>query len=221
MRYIIYKRLLDITISILALVVFSPILLVVFIMITLSGGSAIFKQTRIGLNNAPFTIYKFRTMVLRSPDDIDQYLEPIVKRRGDNRVTFIGGFLRATSIDELPQLFNVLKGDMSIVGPRPILPEQLTVVPPRFTIRGSLRPGITGQAQLNGRRSLSWFQQLYQDELYVHKLSFLNDLKIILKTLFVPFTAKNIDGENTVNWREYKDYLGDAHPSDDDIKKFL
>src|SRR5699024_5485469 len=115
---------------------------------------------------------KFRSMVYRPAEAIDQHAERVVSVGHDPRITRAGRFMRATSLDELPQLFNILKGDMSVVGPRPVLMEQVEVVPPGYRKRFSVRPGLTGLAQMRGRRGLGWLRQLAYDAEYVEKRSF-------------------------------------------------
>src|SRR5690606_38534252 len=180
------KRLFDIVSSAVVLLLVSPLLAAVALWIKLdSSGPVFFFQQRAGLDGRPFRIFKFRTMVHRSPDQIDQHKEQVISAGGDSRITRAGRFIRATSIDELPQLLNILKGDMSVVGPRPVLMEQKEVVPPGYMKRFEVRPGLTGLAQVRGRRSLGWMRQLAYDAEYVEKRSFVYDLGIILSTVKV------------------------------------
>jgi lipopolysaccharide/colanic/teichoic acid biosynthesis glycosyltransferase len=140
---------------------------------------------RPGLQEKPFVIFKFRTMT--NARDMDGKLLP-----DDQRLTSLGSFLRKTSIDELPELINVLKGDMSIVGPRPLFMEYLSYYTNREHLRHSVRPGITGLSQVNGRNYLPWDERLEMDVRYVEKMSFLLDIKIIFKTFFQVLKAKNV-----------------------------
>jgi len=180
------KRLFDIVSSAVVLLLVSPLLAAVALWIKLdSSGPVFFFQQRAGLDGRPFRIFKFRTMVHRSPDQIDQHKEQVISAGGDSRITRAGRFIRATSIDELPQLLNILKGDMSVVGPRPVLMEQKEVVPPGYMKRFEVRPGLTGLAQVRGRRSLGWMRQLAYDAEYVEKRGFVYDLGIILPTVKV------------------------------------
>ena len=171
------KRLLDITLSSLALIVLMPVLLIVSISVRINLGSpVIFKQRRLGKNEEIFTIYKFRTMI-----DKENKQGEIIP---DNlRLTKFGKILRASSLDELPELVNILKGDMSIVGPRPLHVHYLPLYSNEQRLRHSTKPGLTGLAQVNGRNSISWEEKFEWDVRYVKTISFLNDFKIILKTV--------------------------------------
>ncbi|WP_018649047.1 MULTISPECIES: sugar transferase [unclassified Thioalkalivibrio] len=202
------KRLFDILSSMAVLLVLAPLLLLIAIAIRLdSSGPTLFRQRRIGFNGQPFRVLKFRTMVDRDPDAIDQYQEQVVSTGVDPRITRVGRWLRATSLDELPQLWNILRGDMSVVGPRPILPEQVEVVPPSYASRFSVRPGLTGLAQVRGRRTLGWIQQLEADTEYAAQHNLLYDLGLIIKTVYVVLTGQGIYGEAGINWRTYRDSL--------------
>lgn len=172
------KRLMDIVCALGALVLLSPVILATGIAIRMRMGSPIlFAQERPGLHGLPFTMYKFRTM----RDAHDAAGQPLSDAE---RLTRFGRFLRATSLDELPELWNVLKGDMSLVGPRPLLMEYL----PRYSMeqlrRHELRPGITGWAQVNGRNALGWPEKLALDIWYVDHQTFWLDLKILMLTVF-------------------------------------
>lgn len=170
------KRLFDIAISALLLMVLSPIIVLVFIFIKINMGSPVFfRQTRPGIHTIPFTVYKFRTM----SEGVD--LAGNVLSDGV-RLTSLGRFLRKTSLDEIPQLFNVLKGDMSLVGPRPLLMEYLPLYSPEQTKRHLVRPGITGWAQVHGRNTIGWQEKFSLDIWYVENISFLVDMKILCMT---------------------------------------
>lgn len=202
------KRGFDVAVSGLALVFAAPFLALIALMIRLdSPGRVFFLQRRVGQGLSEFRIVKFRTMVERDPDAIDQHAEVVVSGGVDPRITRVGRFLRATSFDELPQLWNIFRGDMSIVGPRPVIPEQLEAVPAEFTIRFDVRPGLTGLAQVRGRRSLAWLEQLSADAEYVREHGFFYDLRLILLTVYVVLTGKGIYGEEGQNWRAYRDEL--------------
>ncbi|MFN4354449.1 sugar transferase [Parvibaculum sp.] len=202
------KRIFDIVASGGALVVLSPLLLLLTLWIRLdSPGSALFRQRRIGIGQKEFRVLKFRTMFERDPDSIDQYKEGVITTSEDPRITRSGRFLRKTSLDELPQLWNIFRGDMSIVGPRPIIPEQLEAVPSEFMTRFDVRPGLTGLAQVRGRRSLAWLDQLAADAEYVRDQGFLYDIKLMLLTVYVVLTGKGIYGEEGQNWRDYRDEM--------------
>jgi lipopolysaccharide/colanic/teichoic acid biosynthesis glycosyltransferase len=200
------KRLLDISASLLALLVLSPLLVLLALWIRVdSPGPVFFRQKRIGRDREPLYVIKFRTMTHREPDTIDQHAEQVLSTGDDQRITRSGRFLRMTSLDELPQLLNILKGEMSLVGPRPVIPEQLEVVPHWFEDRFRVRPGITGLAQVRGRRSLSWEQQLQFDTEYARKCNFIKDLSILLQTVLVVLTARGIYGDPSKNWRAYRE----------------
>ena len=172
------KRLLDIVVSAGALVVLSPVLIVVTVWLHFAnrGAGAFFTQRRPGLHGKVFRIYKFKTMT--DERDSDGNLLPDMQR-----LTRVGRFVRSTSIDELPQLFNVLKGDMSLIGPRPLLEKYLPYYTDREQMRHSVRPGITGLAQVSGRNLLDWDERLEMDAQYAEHLSFSLDCQIIRKTI--------------------------------------
>ncbi len=202
------KRGFDILASAAALLVLSPMLVAMAVWIRLdSSGPIFFRQRRIGKDRQVFRVLKFRTMIERDPDSIDQYAEGVITTGDDPRITRSGRFLRKTSIDELPQLWNMLVGDMSVVGPRPILPEQLEVVPDEFLSRFDVRPGLTGLAQVRGRRSLGWLEQLAADAEYARACGFIYDMGLILRTVHVVATGKGIYGGEGQNWREYREEL--------------
>lgn len=216
------KRLFDIVSSAAVLIVILPLLLAVALWIKLdSRGPVFFLQQRAGLGGRPFRILKFRTMVHRTPEQIDQHSEQVVSAGRDPRITRAGRFIRATSIDELPQLINILKGDMSVVGPRPVLMEQKEVVPPGYMTRFAVRPGLTGLAQVRGRRSLGWLKQLAFDAEYVEKRSFFYDLGIIFTTIKVVLLGSGIYGGEGLNWRAYRDSLNGRPPEDRDVEEAL
>ncbi len=172
------KRLLDLTLALSALLFLAPVLLLVAVLVRIKLGSPIlFRQVRPGLHGQPFTMFKFRTM--RDLYDQNGKLLPDA-----DRLTSFGRFLRRSSLDELPELFNVLKGEMSLVGPRPLLVHYLALYTPPQMRRHEVPPGITGWAQVNGRNRLAWEQKFVLDVWYVDHLSFLLDLKIILLTLW-------------------------------------
>ena len=200
------KRMLDVVLAALAIVALSPLLVALALWIRLdSPGPALFRQRRIGRNGAPFRVLKFRTMHHRDPDSIDQLKEAVVSAGEDPRITQAGRFLRRTSLDELPLLFNILKGEMSLVGPRPLLPEQVEVVPPEYSCRFEVRPGLTGLAQVRGRRGLAWLDQLAADAEYVRRHNLLYDLRLIAKTAQVVLTGSGVYGGEGQNWRAYRD----------------
>lgn len=171
------KRGFDLVASILGMLLLSPLLLLLACVVKFdSPGPVLFRQQRPGLHGKPFTLYKFRTMT--NDQDMNGSLLPDAER-----LTPFGRFLRSTSLDELPELFNVLKGDMSLVGPRPLLMEYLLRYTSEQMRRHEVRPGITGWAQINGRNTLSWEEKFQMDVWYVDHCSFWLDLKILWLTL--------------------------------------
>lgn len=189
------KRFLDVTASFLGLVLLSPLMLAVSILIKIdSRGPIIFRQKRIGRNGKVFEIYKFRSMCVGA----EKTGSGVYSGKGDARVTRIGKILRATSIDELPQLLNILKGEMSFVGPRPPLTyhpwkyEEYTDFQKRMF---EVRPGITGWAQVNGRKDVEWHKRIELNVWYVDHMSLLLDIKIMFMTAFKVLT--NADNENS------------------------
>ncbi|HCD5957182.1 TPA: sugar transferase, partial [Enterococcus faecium] len=184
------KRILDILLSGIALIVLSPIILIVGFLVRIKLGSPIiFKQERPGKSEKIFSMYKFRTMT-DERDHNGEYLPDEI------RLTKFGKILRATSLDELPELWNILKGDMSIVGPRPLLVEYLPLYSEKQRKRHNVRPGLTGLAQVNGRNAISWEEKFDLDVYYVDKISFFNDLIIIIQTCKKVIKKENI---NTIN----------------------
>ena len=189
------KRGLDIIFSLVLLIIGGIFLLIVGLIIKIdSPGPAIFKQERLGLNGKVFNIYKFRSMC----QGAEKKGTGVYSLKGDPRVTKVGRFIRATSIDELPQLINILKGEMSFIGPRPTLtyhPLKLEEYTDEQMKRFKVRPGVTGLAQINGRKDISWDKRIIYDVNYVENLSFMLDLKILLKTIVKVF--KMSDNVNT------------------------
>ena len=191
------KRCIDILLSAVALIVLFPILLVVAIVVKIdSKGPAIFKQQRLGKNGKVFNIYKFRSMCL----DAEFSGSGVYSGKGDSRVTKVGKFLRASSIDELPQFWNILVGDMSFIGPRPPLtyhPWKLEEYTDEQKRMFNVRPGVTGWAQVNGRKTVEWNKRIELNVWYVDNVSFLLDMKILFMTFFK--VVSNADNENTEN----------------------
>ncbi len=191
-----FKRLLDVLIAFLALLLLSPVLLIVAVLVRIKLGSpVIFRQPRPGLNGRIFTIYKFRTMISRTHDEKGAILPD------EKRLPPFGAWLRATSLDELPELFNVLKGDMSLVGPRPLMVKYLERYTPQQARRHEVKPGITGWAQIHGRNNLSWEEKFDLDVWYVDNWSFWLDIKILWITLWHVITRKGVaqEGRATVD----------------------
>lgn len=180
------KRILDLILSLMALIVLMPLMIIIGILVRINLGSPIiFKQKRPGKNEKIFTLYKFRTMTDKR--DIDGNLLP-----DEYRLTKFGKFLRSTSLDELPELINIIKGDMAIVGPRPLLVEYLPYYTEEEKHRHDVRPGLTGLAQVNGRNAISWEEKLKYDTEYIKEISFYSDLKIIFKTIKKTIKRKDI-----------------------------
>ena len=180
------KRLLDILFSLLALIVLSPLLLIVAAIVRINLGSpAVFTQDRPGLNGKIFRLYKFRSMT-NQKDELGELLPD------DKRLTKFGMALRATSLDELPEIWNVFRGDMSLVGPRPLLVQYLPLYNAEQKRRHDVTPGLTGHAQVNGRNSISWTEKFTLDCWYVDNLSFCLDLKIIIATVGKVFSRSGI-----------------------------
>lgn len=176
------KRLLDVIISLLAIFILSPIILIICIAIKLeSKGPALFTQTRVGKNSKIFKIFKFRSMLTFE----ESYYEDGTPISNYDRITKVGKVLRKTSLDELPQLFNIFKGDMSLIGPRPTLEYQVEKYDNYQMKRLFVLPGLTGNAQVNGRNNLSWNEKIRYDVEYVENLTFILDLKIFFKTFSV------------------------------------
>lgn len=195
-RYI--KRFMDFFLSLCAVTVLSPILLILTIIgAIVMKGNPFFVQERPGKNEKIFKLIKFRTMTCEK--DKDGKLLP-----DEQRLTGYGDFLRHTSLDELPELFNILKGDMSIIGPRPLLPEYLPYYTDTERHRHDVRPGLSGLAQANGRNIVSWDKRINLDLYYVSHISFLMDFKIICKTISIVFRREGISVESMENFDDYR-----------------
>lgn len=180
------KRLFDIIISLVALIILSPVFLIVAVLVrTKLGSPVIFHQQRPGYQEKIFKLCKFRTMT--QAKDADGNLLPDAQR-----LTSFGNFLRKTSLDELPELWNILKGDMSLIGPRPLLVGYLPYYTKREQLRHGVRPGLTGLAQVSGRNFIAWDDRLAKDVEYVENLSFMMDVKILIKTVIVVFKKDNV-----------------------------
>ena len=192
------KRILDLTFSISALILLSPLFLLVALVVRLMLGSPVlFRQQRPGLNGKPFSLYKFRTMT----DARDPQGNLLADAK---RLTRLGRFLRSTSMDELPELYNVIKGGMSIVGPRPLLMKYLDRYTPEQMRRHEVKPGITGWAQVNGRNVLTWEDKFRLDVWYVDHQSLWLDLKIIAITVWKIFKREGISQPGQVTAEEFK-----------------
>ena len=185
-----FKRFLDFTLSLCALLILSPFLLIIIIILHFAnkGAGVFFTQNRPGKNAKIFKVIKFKTMT--DERDSDGKLLP-----DDVRLTKIGKIVRSLSIDELPQLINVFKGDMSLIGPRPLMPKYLPLYSPEQFRRHEVRPGITGWAQINGRNNISWKQKFEYDVWYVNRLSFMLDVKIFFLTIKKVFVREGVSKE--------------------------
>lgn len=192
-----FKRPFDIICSLLALIVLSPVLLITAILVRIKLGSpVIFKQKRPGLHEKIFTLYKFRTMT-------DQKDEQGNLLPDEVRLSKFGKMLRSASLDELPELWNILKGDMSVVGPRPLLEKYLSLYTVKQRKRHGVRPGLTGLAQVNGRNELDWEKKFQLDLDYMKQITFLKDIKIIRITVRQILTRKGISSATSVTKEEF------------------
>lgn len=179
-----FKRTIDFLVSFILILVFLPVYITTaFLILFFMGKPVLFTQKRIGRNEEPFKIFKFRTLT-NKPEN--------VKLSDNERLTGLGAFLRKFSIDELPQLFNILRGDMSFIGPRPLLEKYLPYYTEREKLRHNVRPGMGGLAQVSGRSYLTWDEQFELDAIYVQRLSFVLDLTVVLKTIYIVMFTKNM-----------------------------
>lgn len=195
------KRILDFCCALLALVVLFPFLLIFIILgAVFMGGNPFFTQPRPGKNEKIFKLIKFRTM--NNAKDKNGNLLP-----DEKRLNGYGRFLRTTSVDELPELINILKGDMAVIGPRPQLVRDMVFMVPEQRKRHSVRPGLSGLAQVNGRNVITWEDKLSWDLKYIEKITFLGDVKIILETIGKVFKRADINREGTASDMNYGDYL--------------
>ncbi len=194
----ILKRPLDFILSLCAILVLSPVLFFLTVVGAFAmKGNPFFTQMRPGKNEKIFRLIKFRTMTCET----DEKGAPLPDEK---RLTRYGKFLRSTSLDELPELFNILKGDMSIVGPRPLLVKYLPLYNEEQRRRHNVRPGLTGLAQVNGRNLVDWQQRFAMDVEYIENITFLNDCKILFNTVAVVFKSEGISAENSVTAEEFK-----------------
>lgn len=193
------KRILDFVLSLLAIIILFPAILIIAILVRIKLGSPIlFKQKRPGKDEKIFILYKFRTMTDKK--DEEGNLLP-----DEQRLIKFGKLLRSTSLDELPELINILKGDMSIVGPRPLLVEYLPYYTEEEKHRHDVRPGLTGLAQISGRNSIGWEEKFKEDVEYIKTISFIKDFKIIFKTVEKVFKREGINQENNATMSNLKE----------------
>lgn len=192
------KRVIDVILSFLMFVILSPVFLILFITLSIHHrGTPFFSQTRPGKDNVPFQILKFKTM------------SDLVNEKGElladsDRITSFGRVIRKTSLDEIPQLINVLKGDMSLVGPRPLLNDYIKLYSPKQARRHEVRPGVTGWAQINGRNAISWDSKFRFDVWYVDNLSFPLDLRILFQTLGNVLVGKGVTQQGHVSMGRFE-----------------
>lgn len=192
------KRLLDILLSLIGIILLCWLYLILFILVRIKLGSPVlFKQQRPGKNEKIFTLYKFRTMT----DARDENGNPLPD---EVRLTAFGKMLRSTSLDELPELFNILKGDMSLIGPRPLLVKYLPLYNEEQKHRHDVRPGLTGLAQVNGRNAISWEKKFEYDVEYVRNISFLLDCRILLQTVTAVFKREGISSATDATMEAFK-----------------
>lgn len=192
------KRPMDFCLSLIAIIVLSPIFVVLAIMVRKKLGSPVlFKQERPGLNEKIFVMYKFRTMTDLKDNNGDLLPD-------EQRLTKFGNFLRSTSLDELPELFNVLRGDMAVIGPRPLLIKYLPLYNAQQKRRHDVRPGLSGLAQVNGRNAISWEEKFELDIRYVNSISFIGDIKIIFKTFKKVFKREGINDKKDGIMEEFR-----------------
>ena len=192
---------LDLILSLMALIILMPLMLIIYILVRVKlGKPAIFKQERPGKDEKIFTLYKFRTMT--DEKDENGNLLP-----DEQRLTKFGKMLRSTSLDELPELVNIIKGDMSIVGPRPLLVRDMVFMTEIQRKRHSVRQGLTGLAQVNGRNNITWEEKIKYDLNYVENISFINDVKIILKTVIKVFKREDTQTDGMQTAEDLGDYL--------------
>lgn len=192
------KRVFDFFVSLLALLCFAPLLLIICLLVMYKmGRPVLFRQSRPGLKSQPFIIYKFRTLLNSSNSDAECLPDHL-------RLTKFGQWLRATSLDELPELWNVIKGDMSLVGPRPLLMEYLPLYNDEQRRRHDVRPGITGWAQVNGRNALSWEEKFKLDIWYVDNASMKLDIKILWETVFSVLKREGISQTGHVTMEPFR-----------------
>lgn len=193
-----FKRLFDIVLSLIAIIILSPLMAVIAILVKVKIGSpVIFKQIRVGEREKLFTIYKFRTMT----NELDVNGNLLEDSR---RLTRFGQFLRSTSLDELPELFNVVRNEMSLIGPRPLIEAYLPLYSTNQRTRHEVKPGLTGLAQINGRNSINWKERFDFDIEYVKNISFLGDVKILLLTIVKVLLREGIHSSTSATMEPFK-----------------
>jgi len=192
------KKIFDFALSLIAIILFSPLFVIIYLLIRVKmSNPVLFKQKRPGLNEKLFELYKFRTMTEKRDKKGDLLSDK-------DRITTFGKFLRKTSLDELPGLFNIIKGDMSFVGPRPLLIEYLPLYNEEQKKRHLVKPGLTGWAQINGRNAITWEQKFEYDVWYIENWSLCLDIKILLLTLVKVIRREGINQKNQVTMEKFK-----------------
>ena len=211
-----FKRVMDFVLSLCALIVLSPVLLILVVLgAVIMKGNPFFTQLRPGKDETIFKMIKFRSMTCETDENGNLLPDEV-------RLTKYGKFLRATSLDELPELLNIVKGDMSIVGPRPQLVRDMVFMTPEQRRRHSVRPGLTGLAQCNGRNAMSWEKKFEYDLIYIKKITFWGDVKILLQTVVKVFQRDGINEEGMATAEDLGDYLlscGKVEPEDYEKKQ--
>ena len=203
----VFKRFIDIVISTVSIIILAPIFIIIAVLIKLdSGGPVLFIQERTGLKGTSFKILKFKTRA-RKDGDIDNGVDT---DEDQLRMTRLGAVLRDWSLDELPQLINILKGDMSLVGPRPLLPEYLELYTPEQRRRHDVKPGLTGWAQVNGRNAITWEKKFELDIWYIDNWSMWLDFKVFLLTVKKVFIREGISASAEVTMEKFKGYNKDC-----------
>jgi undecaprenyl phosphate N,N'-diacetylbacillosamine 1-phosphate transferase len=204
-----FKRLIDIVLSFFGLIFLAPVILVIYVLVLITlGQPVLFRQVRPGRYAKPFKLVKFRTMRHQTHFNNQSISD-------EHRITKLGQFLRKTSLDELPELYNVLKGDMSLVGPRPLLMEYLPIYTSTQQQRHLVRPGITGLAQVNGRNAIDWDEKLAFDVQYVEKVSLSNDLSILFRTIFVVVSQKGVSSPTSATSESLLNYTKEKLEQDE------
>lgn len=199
-----FKRPMDFVLALCAIIILLPVFLIVALLVKVNLGSpVIFKQQRPGLNEKIFTLYKFRTMTDERDENGELLPDGI-------RLTRFGKFLRSTSLDELPELFNILKGDMSFIGPRPLLVQYLPLYNDHQKRRHEVRPGLSGLAQVSGRNSLSWEEKFNLDVEYVNNVNFIEDLRILILTIIKVLKREGISSDKAATMEPFKGTVKDS-----------
>ena len=195
------KRLIDFVLSFLGCIILAPLMIILCIAIKIeSPGKVLFKQKRIGIHKKTFNILKFRTMRIDTPKDMPTHM----LTNPDQYITKVGRFLRKSSLDELPQIYNILAGQMSIIGPRPLMVRYLSYYTDEERKRHSVRPGLSGYAQVHGRNNVDWAERMKMDVYYADHVSFKMDLKILFETILIVIKREGISVEDMTNFDDFR-----------------